>query len=493
MDAYKIFIELVKQIGLDPEIIQNVDISQKRINSIIKFYENTQTMPYTIEWDILMFMIYLSIKDKLSKKYLTTFIEHWKKNTRSLKSIPNFIYDPPKDYLQLSRTPNIIEQVLTAYEVNRDKENFEEEYLLSLRNIIKSQRMRFSDSEFLIMKTALKLNTLNARKIANEINGNISYITRIIKKLVNENILFERYRISFGALGLIRILAIIEYSDIQSITTLKSPWVYSQMNSKYGAPISVVHFLIPESWKVPDICKEIKRNINKNKNVRNVQIFKVIPENYGMFRNFQLFDHKKGIWESSKSKIALEIEKRWSSGNSVKGKIVRITRRYFTDDELKVMKAFFDYGTIPLKKIREIVKIDYNKLRHIFKKLTSENIMVKSVLASGRLIPGNVTLMSKVSKEEHERLVYALKIMPELYSYRYVNGINNVEEISMIHLRVSDEQVDAVVDAYSKIVGKKIYKILSYYTVSESQWTLPIDRWINVLQEFKIKESDFYF
>ncbi len=492
-DYIKDYNKIIKCINIYPYTLENIEFSNKRIKDIVKFYNENEIEQNTIQWDILMFMFLDAIKNKASKKVLNKFLDFWRKTTHPRKKIRNFIYNPPNDYLQILHEPRILSRILEIYNIYKMKPNFEEEFLKSFHNIVKSIRIKFTDNEFNILKCALELNTINAKQIASKINKNYTYVDRIIKKLVNENILIVRPRFSFASLKLMRIFAVIEYFKRENIKYIRSPWVYSQSITKYGTPINTVHFLVPESWKVPDICRRIKSNLNKDNNVRNVEIYKVLPEVFKRPRNFEFFDYKSGKWISDKSKIMIEIEKRWDSGKHVEYKIIERNKHpYLTKTELKILKAYWDYGNLPLKKLREKVGIDYNKLRTLVKEL-KKKILVNQITISGRLIPHNLTIISNLSREEHARLLYALNILPEVYSYRYINGINNNEEISLIHLRLVEEQIDAVTDAVTKILKTKIKWILPTYTISEINWTIPIDRWLEAYQEFKIDDDDFKF
>ncbi len=461
-------------------------LPQNELDHIENIYLRLRPKPKTVFIDVF-FLYLMNILKKYNPDYPKLLLNFWKNFSHKI-IIPYFVYTAPRDYDLFFNNEKVAKRLLEyALSLDPKDPNSVNKYIFMFEIVLDEIPKKMTKKEFLVFNTILNKRITKASQLAKYLNMNESQASRIFNALFKRRILVKKGVLNINRLGFDIYLVTIELKKPLKKRIFKTPWTYSEVLSINDYTKRYVNLLLPRKWvsQFSNPYKTLRNIIMSNEIIESADVFlfKVKGANY----NFSNYDYRTGQWKPSDYDKVL---KRWNSGKSIEIPEQPQNQTDFVNldkTDLEILETIWDYGPLPVKELRKIMKINYNNLIKRYNKLKEHFYFFESVFPSYHFTQNEIFLMAKTDIDEWKRTAYALMEFPILYYGLYLS--ENIEYYGVYHIRTSENSV--MLSSIFMNMIKQPYMIIFNEITKEKIWSIPINRWNEEKQCFEIHEDDF--
>ena len=461
-------------------------LPESELDKIDVVFRKLDPKPKTVAMDVFILYIYETLR-KYNSDSLRVLYKFWKTQAHRVV-VPYFVYTSPWDYEPILDKSHQVQHLLENA-LKLDKKNFETDYIFLFELMLDQLPITMSAREFDVFRNILEHNTVKPKRIAEKIGMNPTQASRIFNKLLKKRIIIKKGLLNLDLLGFEIYIAIVYLKDRTSERIFKNPWTYSEIISVYDPTVRFINLVLPNAWlsQFTKPIEKVKELILINDYVKKTDVFKL--DKKASHYNFSNYNYRAGKWNEINID---EILSRWSSGSSqvYHAPFMSQAKLSFKLDllHIKILKTIWDYGPLPTKELRKIIRVNNNVFSSHYSELKKHRLFFEGVFPSLHLTKNEILFITQADEKEWLRIANALMIMPILYYGFYIS--EDETTYGFYHMRTPDISFSAISGILQKISNP--YLLISNEITKEKIWTLPIERWNEDKQIFILHEDDFF-
>ncbi len=489
------FIKSLKKELLELEFPENID-QNDFISRFIKIVTEYDAKPNEISWDLACFRGKQILYDEYKVRRLKFWDEFWGNHTKGKRLVIGQSYSPPNSFNPLLRNENASNDLFILYQEFKEQiENFDENlFLHSFFRYRNTQTPVITDLEKEIINTALIHQTRDNTKIAEKIMRSESLVSRCINDLRELDLLYIGNAINLHAIGLNTYAVYLKLNDISIDEILpQSRWIFSTYRSYLKTDTFLRYYIVPASPDGYQAINNMRKKLRELAKEHKVLRFNILERSEHIFVNFNLehYNCNTNSWEIPLYSYYPLLLARWNESPGIPSHVIKRTKdysklKYISQTDIDIINAYFRYGQISNKQLRNLLKIKNKTISESIKRLRDANIIKERIQLNSAFYPEGLLIFSEIGNKSVDRIVSTFAILPEFYLETYSIDTRSIIAI----IRMPSGQTSEVALALERIFENDRHEIFILPELYGIAWSLPIKSWNEKEQKWEINSEE---